>query len=92
MRPQILGVPFYSRPSNTPYSALVTLDPAASTKDQIATAAGEEYYNGIPTVQAKTALAMTQGGGIMAWDLSQDTRVANLSLVSAIYAKIHATP
>jgi chitinase len=88
----ILGVPFYSRPSNTPYSALVTLDPAASTEDQIATAAGEEYYNGIPTVQAKTALAMTQGGGIMAWDLSQDTPVANLSLVSAIYAKIHATP
>jgi chitinase len=88
----ILGVPFYSRPSNTPYSALVKLDPAASNEDQVNTPAGEEYYNGIPTVQAKTALAMTQGGGIMAWDLSQDTSASNVSLVSAIYAKIHATP
>jgi chitinase len=84
----ILGVPFYSRPSNTPYSALVTQSPAAANEDQL----GNEYYNGIPTVQAKTALAMTQGAGIMAWDLSQDTRNTDLSLVSAIYTKIHAAP
>jgi GH18 family chitinase len=53
---------------------------------------GNEFYNGIPTVQAKTSLAMTQGGGIMAWDLSQDTRITDLSLVSAIFSTIHTAP
>jgi len=88
----ILGVPFYSRPSNTAYSALIQGDPAAAQEDSV----NGQYYNGIPTVQAKTALAMTQGGGIMAWDLSQDARITtgspDLSLVSAIYSKIHASP
>jgi chitinase len=84
----ILGVPFYSQPSNTPYSALVAENPAAANEDQL----GTQYYNGIPTVQAKTTLAMAQGGGIMAWDLSEDTRNLNLSLVSAIYSTIHASP
>jgi len=61
-------------------------NPAAANQDQLDT----QFYNGIPTVQAKTALAMTSGGGIMAWDLSQDTHDAQLSLLSAIYNKSHA--
>lgn len=84
----ILGVPFYSRPSNTAYSALLLQNPQASMLDNI----GSEYYNGIPTVQAKTEMAMQQGGGIMAWDLSQDTSNPDLSLLSAIYAKARPTP
>jgi chitinase len=79
----ILGVPFYSRPGYIPYSKLLADNPQASTLDQI----GNEHYNGIPTVQAKTALAKQRAGGIMAWDLSQDTPNADLSLLSAIYAK-----
>ncbi len=88
----ILGVPFYSKPSNTAYSALIQANPAAAQEDSV----NGEFYNGIPTVKQKTALAMTQGGGVMAWDLSQDARVTagspDLSLVSAIYAQIHAAP
>ncbi|HEY3666667.1 MAG TPA: glycosyl hydrolase family 18 protein, partial [Polyangiaceae bacterium] len=88
----ILGVPFYSQPSLTAYSALVTRNPAAANMDQV----DDQFYNGIPTVQAKTDLAMSTGGGIMAWDLSQDSHcpsdgcsatTPDVSLLSAIYAK-----
>ena len=84
----ILGVPFYSRPGNTAYAKLVTQDPNAANVDQL----NDQYYNGIPTVQAKTALAMSTGGGIMAWDLSQDVSTPGLSLVSAIFATAHPSP
>jgi chitinase len=95
----ILGVPFYSQPDHTAYSALVKTNPAAANLDQV----GDQFYNGIPTIQAKTSLAMTTGGGIMAWDLSQDTHCPaggctadqpDVSLISAIYATSHqaATP
>jgi GH18 family chitinase len=96
----ILGVPFYSQPSHTAYSSLVKADPAAANLDQD----GDQFYNGIPTIKAKTSLAMTTGGGIMAWDLSQDVHVPagdcgavqsdDVSLISAIYATSHpsATP
>jgi GH18 family chitinase len=84
----ILGVPFYSRPGYVPYSALLAQSPQASTLDNL----GAEYYNGIPTIQAKTALAMQKAGGIMAWDLSQDSQNADLSLLSAIYSRSQQTP
>jgi len=83
----IVGVPFYSQPGYTPYSALVTQNPQAANQDQL----DKQFYNGIPTVQAKTTLAMTSAGGIMAWDLSQDAR-SELSLLSAIYLKSHPSP
>jgi GH18 family chitinase len=92
----ILGVPFYSQPGLTAYSALVRSDPSAANVDQV----GDQFYNGIPTVQAKTDLAMTSGGGIMAWDLSQDSHcpsggcdatTPDVSLLSAIYARSHST-
>ena len=81
----ILGVPFYSQPGYTPYGTLVTQDPNAANMDSL----NSQFYNGIPTVQAKTALAMTSAGGIMAWDLSQDSRKVDVSLLSAIYSKSH---
>ena len=81
----ILGVPFYSQPGYTPYSMLVAQDPNAANQDEL----NKQYYNGIPTVQAKTALAMASAGGIMAWDLSQDSKKVDISLLSAIYSKSH---
>ena len=76
----VLGVPFYGRDPYTPYRDLVAQDPTAPQKDQI----GSIYYNGIPTIQAKTELAATRGAaGMMAWELSQDTTDAT-SLLRAI--------
>lgn len=78
-RQMVLGVPFYARPSWRPYSALVAEDPAAAQQDQL----GSDYYNGIPTMQAKTELAIERASGVMIWELTQDTQ-DDTSLLGAI--------
>lgn len=79
----VLGVPFYSRPNEVPYSRLVTSDPRAAWTD-VFNYAGEQHYNGIPTIQRKTLLAMERAHGIMFWEFSQDAP-GELSLLAAIY-------
>jgi GH18 family chitinase len=44
---------------------------------------GDIRYNGLDTIRKKTALAARKGGGIMIWELSQDTGDAT-SLLKAI--------
>ncbi|WNG42741.1 chitinase [Archangium minus] len=77
----VLGVPFYGRsPSaDRTYAEFVALDPQAPYKDQV----GDFYYNGIPTIQAKARLAAQQGGGVMIWEITQDT-TDSTSLLRAI--------
>jgi hypothetical protein len=59
------------------------MNPANANVDCI-NSGGQQCYNGIPTIKRKTTWAMANGGGIMNWELSQDTAGAT-SLVSAIY-------
>jgi chitinase len=75
----ILGVPFYGKKPFTGYNKLVARDPSAPKKDQV----GDIRYNGIATMKRKTALALAEGGGIMIWELSDDTR-DETSLLRAI--------
>jgi GH18 family chitinase len=83
----VLGVPFYGRPSEATYRALVENDPSAARKDASNYLGSMVYYNGIPTIQAKTELALQRGSGIMIWELSQDT-LDETSLLNAIFQKI----
>ena len=80
----ILGVPFYGRPSWESYAALIArgASPYADTYSGVG-------YNGITTIKSKTDLAWTQGGGIMMWELSQDS-VGTYSLLSAIHEEVLA--
>jgi chitinase len=80
----VLGVPFYSRPGYYTYSQLVAMDPANANRDCVTAGGAQQCYNGIPTIKRKTQWAMANGGGIMNWELSQDTS-GSTSLVSAIY-------
>ena len=80
----VLGVPFYSRPGYLTYAQLVALDSANANRDCTTANGAQECYNGIPTVKRKTQWAMANAGGIMNWELSQDT-TGGTSLVSAIY-------
>jgi GH18 family chitinase len=80
----VLGVPFYSRPGYLTYAQLVALDPANANRDCTTVNGTQECYNGIPTIKRKTQWAMANAGGIMNWELSQDT-TGSTSLVSAIY-------
>jgi chitinase len=80
----VLGVPFYSRPGYLTYAQLVSMDPANANRDCVTANGAQQCYNGIPTIKRKTQWAMANAGGIMNWELSQDT-TGSTSLVSAIY-------
>jgi len=80
----VLGVPFYSRPNYYTYAQLVSMDPANANRDCVSVSGAQQCYNGIPTIKRKTQWALANAGGIMNWELSQDTSGAT-SLVSAIY-------
>ena len=85
----VMGVPFYSRPDEVPYSKLVASDAAAAQVDSFNYLGMAEHFNGIPTIQAKTKIAMQQAGGIMFWNLDDDA-LGGLSLVKAINQTVHA--
>lgn len=85
----VLGVPFYGRGNASwgtemSYSKIVKSDPAAAQVDLFLTLGLEMNYNGIPTIQAKTRLAMERASGIMFWTLDADA-TGDLSLLNAIH-------
>lgn len=80
----VLGVPFYARPSEVSYRKIVEMDPAAAWLDEFNYYGTEINYNGIPTIKAKTRLAMDRGSGIMFWTLEGDV-TGELSLLEAIH-------
>lgn len=49
------------------------------------------YYNGIPTIAKKTQLALDTAGGIMNWELTQDTN-DDFSLLKAMDDTIKGNP
>lgn len=84
----VLGVPFYgygfgdrSRRGGYAYAEIVAKYPGAESADQ----AGDTiWYNGIPTIKAKTAYVIEQDlAGIMIWSLNQDA-AGEMSLLKAI--------
>jgi GH18 family chitinase len=81
----VLGVPFYSRPGGISYRRLVEADPAAAQRDEMDFFGQINRYNGIPTMRAKTRLAMERASGIMIWTLAMDTFDDETSLLNAIY-------
>ena len=75
----VLGVPFYGRMPPVTYKELIARDRGAAQRDAV----GTIFYNGQPTLRRKTELAWRKGGGIMFWEISQDTS-DDTSLLTAI--------
>ncbi len=84
----VLGVPFYGygfgkafRKRSYSYAEIVAAHPDAAKSDQV----GETiWYNGIPTIEAKTNLVIDQKlAGIMIWSLDNDVQ-GEKSLLDAI--------
>ena len=84
-----LGVPFYGYDfsDNTnvvsfTFGSMVSMNTDYAYQDQV----GLKYYNGIPTIQEKTMLALDQLSGIMIWELGQDAYgdLSEYSLLTAI--------
>src|SRR6185369_6483294 len=89
----VMGIPFYSHVKDSTaegvtFAKLVQADPGAAQLDEFNYYGLTEIYNGIPTVQAKTRLAMQKTSGIMFWALDHDAHGA-FSLVNAIYQTVH---
>jgi Glycosyl hydrolases family 18 len=90
----VLGVPFYGRDNATgtqkrPYRKLAADNAQAPYMDECACLndSGQPTvfnYNGLATIRQKTALSLQRGSGIGIWELSQDTTLAGISLLSAI--------
>ena len=83
----VLGVPFYGwgfgaafRDGDYAYSEIVNTYAGAENQDQVGSTI---YYNGIPTIKAKTTLALQRGAGVMVWHLAADATGAK-SLLLAI--------
>ena len=92
-----LGVPFYgygfgpNAPADISFKQIVSTYPGSVNTDTVSVAGGGIiYYNGIPTIKAKTSLALQRAGGIMIWQLMGDAD-GNNSLLNTINAVIHAT-
>lgn len=79
----VMGVPFYSRPNEILYRKIVESNPENAYADTVEWGGAVETYNGIPTIQEKTRLALENAGGIMFWTLDQDA-FDELSLLKAI--------
>ncbi|MCC9065516.1 glycosyl hydrolase family 18 protein [Flavobacterium piscisymbiosum] len=82
----IIGLPFYgygfgaSANQGISYANIVAQYPGAENLDQVGNTI---YYNGIPTIKAKTTFAIQNAGGVMIWELSQDA-VGSKSLLTAV--------
>lgn len=84
----LLGVPFYGAPGWVQYRDIVKANPDNAYGDQASVVVGTwgqipVYYNGIATIQEKTRLALLKAGGIMIFDINEDT-LGDTSLLTAI--------
>lgn len=82
----VLGVPYYARPSWAAYKTKVDQNPANACRDTD----GTDYWNGIPIIRQKAQLARNYGG-VMIWELSQDTQGAD-SLLTAMRESLLGLP
>jgi len=88
-----LGVPFYGRDIDNAnnyytYTEIVSDYHPAPDVDLVSNI----YFNGINTIQAKTRYALRQGlGGIMIWEVGQDSDEEDYSLLSAINQALDPT-
>jgi GH18 family chitinase len=78
-----IGMPLYSRPSWMQYRHLVALNPEYAYVDYAPTTPLESYYNGMNTLREKTKIALSKTGGVMLFDVNEDTN-DEYSIVSMI--------
>lgn len=80
----VLGVPFYGRPSWSSYEQLLQADKNAYKKNTVMMNGMTAYYNGMPLIKKKTKYAINNLGGVMIWEITQDTTLKKYSLLTAI--------
>ncbi len=79
----VLGMPLYARPSWMQYRHLVAENPEFAYSDYAEINGTKSHYNGLPTLCKKTILAKEKAGGVMLFDVNEDTN-DEYSVVSMI--------
>ncbi len=79
----VLGMPLYARPTYMQYRHLVEKDKAFAYTDFAEIDGKASHYNGLPTLCKKTILAAKKAGGVMLFDVNEDTN-DETSIVSMI--------
>lgn len=79
----VMGMPLYAKPSWLQYRNLVALNPEYAYSDFAPTTPLESNYNGINTLREKTIIALNRAGGVMLFDVNEDTN-DETSVVSMI--------
>lgn len=69
----VLGMPLYARPSWQQYRFLVEMDKENAYKDYLPTEPLASTYNGLNTLREKTMIAYREAGGVMLFDVNEDT-------------------
>ncbi len=69
----VVGVPFFSRPGSLSFAQLFAADGSNADRDCTVVQGTERCYNGRQTIRRKTQWAMANAGGLMNWELSNDT-------------------
>jgi len=69
----VLGMPLYARPSWQQYRFLVEMDRENAYRDYVKTEPLESTYNGLNTLREKTMIALRTAGGVMLFDVNEDT-------------------
>jgi GH18 family chitinase len=87
----MMGVGFFGNPASgsggeKAYKDIVAADTNAPYEDS----SNGYNYNGLPSIVAKTQVTKSGAGGIMIWELSQDT-TGGTSLMNAIYGTMVST-
>jgi GH18 family chitinase len=86
----LLGLPFYGR--NERGESRTWADLATTSSANGSDVVRGYALNGKATVQAKTRFAIDSGlGGVMVWELGQDARDPDLSLLEAIRREVEST-
>lgn len=86
----VLGMPLYARPSWKQYRHIVEEDPEQAYADYMNTSPLESHYNGINTLREKTIIAMKKAGGVMLFDVNEDThdQTSILSMVHELQSRV----
>ena len=79
----VLGIPLYARPTFMQYRHLVEKDKSFAYNDYAVIDGVTSHYNGLPTLCKKTILAAKKAGGVMLFDVNEDTN-DETSVVSMI--------
>ena len=79
----VLGMPLYARPTFMQYRHLVEKDKSFAYSDFAEVDGKASHYNGLPTLCKKTVLAAKKAGGVMLFDVNEDTN-DETSIVSMI--------